>query len=175
MEGRLSTIQQFEKFIEVNSKEIPTIHKIFVESPWLIEPTWTHWDDEVYFSNLLKKKYPNAKLKGSNKRIDFISISTGNILNVIEIKRPQHTVNNGDMGQLAKYVSFVERHLGNVPNRALRSVVGYLISGKMPDNREIIKTVEESAANRRYVRTYSELVQNANILHEHYKDKLPKY
>ena len=79
------------------------------------------------------------------------------------------------MGQLAKYVSFVERHLGNVPNRALRSVVGYLISGKMPDNREIIKTVEESAANRRYVRTYSELVQNANILHEHYKDKLPKY
>ena len=175
VDGRLSTIQKFERFVKTNAKEIPTIHEILKKSPWLIEPTWTYWNDEVYFSKLLRDKFPNSKLTRPNKRIDFISISSGNILNIIEIKRPNHTVINKDMDQLFKYVSFAEEHIGNTPNRKLQSVVGYLLAGKMPNNFEMIKTIQESASNRRYVRTYDELVQSAHELHKEYKSKLPKY
>ena len=172
--GRLETIKQFEKFVIKNAKEIPTIHKIFKESPWLIEPTWTHWTDEVTYSKLLRKKFPNKKLTIQNKRIDFMSITSGNTLNVIEIKRPRHVIRKQDMDQLAAYVSFVEDNLGNAPDRPFRDVVGYIVSGSIPTNSLVKKQIDEDSKNRRYVKTYGELVVSANKLHEDYKLKLPK-
>jgi len=35
--------------------------------PWILEPTWTIWRDEAYFSGLLREAYPDEELDEPNK------------------------------------------------------------------------------------------------------------
>ena len=58
---RLETINRLDMFMQKNTKEVPTLHD-YKNAPWMLDPTWTQWQDEVYFSQLLKAEFPNEKL-----------------------------------------------------------------------------------------------------------------
>ena len=170
--GRLKTIDRLKNHIREDSKEVPTLHKYFRKWPWILEPTWTKWNDEVYFSQLLRERFPERKLKEKNRRIDFIAIGTGDTINVVELKRPGHTVSRRDVNQLVDYVAFVNDHLGNDSERGYNSVAGYIVGGKISSDRAARTVIAEGRGHRRYVRTYADLVTVAQQLHALYEEKL---
>src|SRR5439155_12153154 len=105
-EGRLASIDKLKMFVRKGAKEVPDVHGLFAERPWLLQPGWTIVADEAYFSSLLKGEFPNAKLDVPNKRIDFLCLGEGDTLHVVELKRPKHKLQPRDLDQLARYVYF---------------------------------------------------------------------
>lgn len=175
VEGRLSTIEQFVKFIKDNAREVPTIHNFFKEWPWILDPTWTQWNDEIYFSQLLKENFPDEKLTEPNRRIDFVCIGAGDTVHVIELKRPLHKIDAEDLEQLLRYVAFIRERLGNFTERSYRDASGYILAGSESDDyltREKKKILSQS---RIYVRRYDELITVAYKLHEDFRKKLREF
>lgn len=54
--GRISTIDELRKHIDDNSREVPTMHQFFKHFPWLLDPRIIEFQDEVYYSSLLKER-----------------------------------------------------------------------------------------------------------------------
>ena len=105
-QGRIKTIEKFQKFIENNALEVPTIHDFLKEFPWVIDPRWTLVDDEVTYSQLLRDKYPeSSEVPENNKRIDFLCVREGTNLVVVEIKRPKLKASMKELEQITEYVS----------------------------------------------------------------------
>lgn len=174
VKGRLDTIEKLGAYIDGNAKEVPTLHRYFKEWPWILEPTWTQWQDEIRFSQLLSKKYPDGHLDESDRRIDFLAIGVGDTIHVVELKRPKYRIGSRDLDQLLDYVEFVKENLGTVPNRSYHSVAGYLVAGGTQDHRVVRARIRESEHNRMYVKTYEDLIIVARQLHKVFEDKLEK-
>lgn len=175
VKSRLETIDLLVKFMNDNDKEVPTLHDYFKKSPWMLDPAWTQWQDEVRYSSLLKEKFSDSKLKGSDRRIDFLAIGVGDTVHVIELKRPQYQVRGIDVQQLANYVGFVKNHLGNDPNNGYRDVAGYLVIGRRSNDPGVRELISMSEKSRYYIRTYDDLVVSAKRLHKHFEDKLIEF
>ena len=55
----------------------------------MLDPSWDYLDDEVYYSDLLRKRFPDEdESLDENRRIDFLCLGYGQTLNVVELKRP---------------------------------------------------------------------------------------
>ena len=92
-EGRISTITKFQQLIDQGAMEVPTLHKFLKEFPWVIDPRWTLVDDEVYYSRLLRERFPESDtIPEADRRIDFLCVGVGDVLYVVEIKRPSPSV-----------------------------------------------------------------------------------
>ena len=172
VKSRMETINHLVKFMKENVKEVPTLHDYFKDSPWMLDPAWTQWQDEVKYSDLLKEKFPDDKLKESDRRIDFLSIGVGDTVHVIELKRPQYRVRDMDLVQLSRYVGFVKNLFGNDPNTGYKDVAGYLVVGKRSDDAGVREMTHLYENSRYYIRTYEDLVTTARRLHKHFEDKL---
>lgn len=168
-EGNLKTIEKLDQFIKTNAKEVPTIHKYFKEFPWVLDPRWTDYQDEVYYADLLRKKFPDIEKPEENRRIDFMAIGFGDTVHVIELKRPGTHIGKGELQQIEDYVLFIRSRLaGTDPHVSYHDAAGYLICEEMVDageNKERIKNLEK---NRIYIRQYSELLSMARRLHQKY-------
>ena len=172
--GRMQAIEQLEKHIDKNSKEIPTMHEFFQKWPWILDLTWTQYNHEVRYSKLLRENFPDEELEESDRRIDFISIGTGDTINVIELKRPGHSINPKDIDQLLDYVGFIEEHLGTDSERGYNQVCGYLIAGKIQTDRVTRKKMKSLVNDRLYVRTYEDLSTVSRRLYSDFTEKLKK-
>lgn len=172
VKGRLAAIEKFGNLIDNNAREVPELHEFFKQWPWILEPTWTKWQDEVSYSKLLKEKYPDRTLNEPNRRIDFISIGVGDTINVVEIKRPQYKICSKDLDQLTDYVSFVKSNLGNTPGRGYQDVSGCIVAGAISSDHLTTTKIDESKHFRRYVKTYEDLIVTAKNLHSDFEKKL---
>ena len=173
--GRLETIKRLVRFVDENAKEVPTLHDYFKDSPWMLEPTWTQWQHEKHFSDLLKEHFPDEDLDESDRRIDFVSIGVGDTVHVVELKRPDYRVRDRDLVQLTKYVGFVKERLGNVHGRGYADAAGYLVVGKRSNDsgtREFVRMAERS---RQYIKTYEDLITDAKRLHSDFEKKLEEF
>ena len=175
VKGRLDAIGQLGKHIDKNSKEIPTLHKYFKKWPWILEPTWTRWQDEVRFSKLLIRKFPDKKLDEKDRRIDFISIGVGDTIHVVELKRPGYKIKNADFDQLTDYVGFMREQLGNTPGRGYNAVAGYMVCGDIQQDRITRLRIQSAEKDRMYVKKYEELIVVARQLHEEFEKKLDEF
>ena len=109
---RVNVIKQLENFID----KIPDcleeeFQKILKSSPWLINPEWTLLQSNQTletlrhsFQTYLNKKNNNTEFKKDekSKRPDFI-MDHGQILLIVEIKRPSHKLSNEEYERLEKY------------------------------------------------------------------------
>ena len=169
--GRISTIEELSKHMEENSKEIPTTHQFFKQFPWLLDPRIIEFRDEVTFSKLLKEKYPDNESEESDRRIDFVCTSVSSNRFIIELKRPHHTINAKDIDQAAHYRAFLSNHIGNEPASASQ-IVAYVVGGKRSqDHFAQSKIATYSKTGEVYVKTYSELFENAKKYHQEFIDK----
>ncbi len=169
--GRISTINELRKHIDDNSWEVPTMHQFFKQFPWLLDPRIIEFQDEVSYSKLLRKHYAEKELTESDRRIDFVCTSVSNSRFIIELKRPRHTVNAKDIEQAAQYRVFLENHIGNTLESASQ-VVAYIVGGKRssdPYAQSKMKTY--CTTGQIYVKTYSELLENAKTYHQEFIEK----
>jgi len=175
VKGRLQAIEQFNEMIKTDAREVPELHNFFAKFPWILDPSWIEVYDEVYYSDLLRKNFPDVKLEGPNRRIDFVCMGVGDTVHVVELKRPSHRINWNDLDQLEKYVAFVRGKLGTSPRRSYGSTAGYILAGDTVDKyavREKIKTLQKS---RMYVLKYEDCLKIARRLHEIFSKKLEEF
>jgi hypothetical protein len=176
VKGRLETIEQFDHMIKTNAKEVPTIHKFFAKFPWILDPSWIEVYDEVPYSTLLRKKYPDDKLKESDRRIDFVCMGVGDTVHVVELKRPDHKINWEDLNQLERYVTFIRGKLGtSCRGRSYRSAAGYIVAGDIVDKNEIQERMKNMELSRMYVLKYEDCLRSAQRLHEIFSEKLEEF
>ncbi|MBI1658853.1 MAG: ATP-binding protein [Thaumarchaeota archaeon] len=173
--GRLEAIKRLVRFVDENAKEVPTLHDYFKDSPWMLEPTWTQWQHEKHFSDLLKDNFPDEELEETDRRIDFLSIGVGDTVHVVELKRPGYRVKDRDLVQLTKYVGFVKDRLGNVHGRGYADAAGYLVVGKRSTDSGTREFVQMAEKSRQYIKTYEDLITDARRLHRDFEEKLEEF
>ncbi len=167
---RIDTIINFERLIQENAKEVPIMHNFFKKFPWLLDPRIMEFRDEVTYSKLLKEEFQERDLEDKNRRIDFLCIRFGGIFFVIELKRPGHVLQYKDIEQAKDYRSFIEQHLGTEHNE---KIIAYIVVGKIPEgNRKVNDEIDtQKKAQKIFIRTYHELLQNAKNYHRELIDR----
>ena len=173
-EGRITTIEKLQNLIEQDALEVPTLHNFLKEFPWVIDPHWTLVDDEVRYSDILRKRYPEPTEKPEkDRRIDFLCVREGGHLSVVEIKRPGTTVSMNEFAQIEEYVTFMEHHVGQTtdPKYQIHSVTGYLLCGKVSNSIIAQGRRRRLAETRIYVRLYSDLLNTVRELHKEFIER----
>lgn len=174
-EGRITAIEKLQKLIDENALEVPDLHNFLKEFPWVLDPRWTLVADEVYFSSLLRKEFPeDDTVLEKDRRIDFLCVSEGDNLVVVEIKRPQSKASRKELGQIEEYVLFLRGLKNNTtdPEHRFRDVVGYLLCGDLVNTDFVQGRRDNLASSRIYVRRYGDLLRTVKKNH---RDFLERY
>ena len=168
--GRIATIEKLQDLIEKNALEVPTLHNFLKEFPWVIDPLWTLVDDEVRFSDMLKKEFPDSDIAEQDRRIDFLCVRESTNLVVVEIKRPGSKASNKELDQIFHYVSFVRHYVQRTKDPVLstKNVVGYLLCGDLVENYEVRAKVEAFEKSQIYVRRYGDLLDRVKRIHQEF-------
>ena len=176
-EGRIETIKKFQGLVEDDAMEVPTLHNFLKEFPWIIDAKWVLVDDEVYYTQLLREKFPESdEIPEENRRIDFLCVRGPHDLVVVEIKRPGHRASRHDLNQIEDYVNFVRTEVVKTtdPAYAQTKVMGYLICGNTVDVAVIQERVRNLAAADIYVRRYRDLLSSVEGMHREFLDRYEK-
>jgi len=175
VKGRLQAIEHFDRMIKTDAREVPELHDFFVKFPWILDPSWIEVYDEVYYSDLLRKNFPDDRLDEPNRRIDFVCIGVGDTVHVVELKRPSHAVNWADLDQLERYVAFVRGKLGSSPRRSYGSAAGYIVAGDIVDKYDVREKIKTLMLSRMYVLKYEDCLKSARRLHGIFSKKLEEF
>lgn len=162
--GRTETIKKFEDFINENSSETKVIQPFLEKFPWILEPRMTVFDREKTFSSLLREAFPNEKLEGPNKRIDFLCSNINGDVIIIELKRPNIKITSKEIMQALEYGVFLKEKRQN-----LKSIKIILISDRFdmdPLAETMYKAMEEKGDF--LIKSYTELIDQAKNYHKHF-------
>lgn len=165
--SRVEVIKKFEELLNVDTKEVPTLHNFLKSFSWLLDPRILEFRDEVTYSKLLKETYPEEKLDEKNRRIDFLcSNALGEILYVIEIKRSQYVIDHDAIEQAFDYGNFLLEKYSS--QSGFSRVVCFVIGGSK-SNERIFRGKEKAYADAGnvFVKTYRELLEQSK---EHHKE-----
>lgn len=169
---RIDTIRNFEKLIKENAREVPTMHQFFKKFPWLLDPRIMEFRDEVRYSQILRERFSEEDSEEKDRRIDFLCVRFGGIFFVIELKRPAHTLKYKDIDQAKDYRAFVEQHIGTEYHE---KVIAYIVVGKIPDDRKVLDEIDtQKKAQKIFIKTYDELLQNAINYHNEFIERYKK-
>ena len=93
-------------------------------------------DDEVWFSALLREKFPEPEdLPEGDRRIDFLCVREGTNLVVVEIKRPGLKASIKHLDQIEEQVNFARDYISKTtdPELQYKTATGYLLCGNLVD------------------------------------------
>ncbi len=112
IEARLKAIEELQRFIHEGAREVPTIHKHIKKYPWLIDPRWNLFGEELDLRKLGIGSDPSEPGPG---RVDFVFAlgpsqpDTHDELLLVEIKRAtdsdgkQHAVSRDEVNTFIGY------------------------------------------------------------------------
>jgi len=167
-EGRINTINQFEKYINANVSETKVMQKFLENFPWILDPRMTNFEREVTYSKWLRENFPEDKLEESNKRIDFLCSNNNGIVHIIELKRPKIKIGSDEINQCAQYQEFIEKKCPDT----VREVKTILISENHNYSPGVTKQVEALTRNGDFeIKSYSDLLSAARQYHKEYINK----
>jgi len=167
-DGRINTINQFEKYINDNASETKVMQKFLENFPWILDPRMTSFEREVTYSGWLKEHFPEEKLEGSNKRIDFLCSNNNGIVHIIELKRPKIKIGSDELNQCTQYKEYIEQRCPDT----VTEVKTILIS----ENHNYapgVKTQVDALTDRGNfeIKSYSDLLSTARQYHKEFIDK----
>ena len=137
IEARLSTIHRLEWAINSGATEVPEIHEIIKEFPWLLDPRWSLLGDEVDLDTLTEVYEPKID-EETGDILDFLFVlqpkqpASLDQLLVVEIKRGYksngkvHNVSEPEVNKFHSYVLGVRDHYSR--NTVRPTVSGLMIA-----------------------------------------------
>ena len=155
--GRITTIEQFDKYVKDNASENKVIQKFLEEFPWLLDPKMSKFEREVTYTNLLKRKFDDSDKAEHDRRLDFLCTDNAGEVHVIELKRPSIKITEKELQQISEYVEFIQ----NKFPKTVGYIKGYLISDNMtfsPGAKLMADSLESKGV---YVKSYSDLLAEA--------------
>ena len=166
--SRVEVIKKFEDYINTETKEVPTLHNFLKKFSWLLDPRILEFRDEVTYSKLLKETYPDDKLDGKDRRIDFLcSNALGEILYVIEIKRSTYKVDAEALEQAYNYGVFLAEKFAS--ETGFSRVACYVVGGEKSSD-YIFRSKEKTyiQSGEVFVKTYRELLEQSKEYHKEF-------
>ncbi|MBI2788987.1 MAG: hypothetical protein HYX59_09930 [Elusimicrobia bacterium] len=132
-DDRVNVIKTVEKLKDDEKTLEEAFQKLIESAPWLIEPGWAPITANQSFMTLRKEfqKFYKAKtgqelvlgdFSDDSKRADFVMSNQGGIVQIIEIKRPGHALENKELDRINKYIELMREFLqakGQEPFRKL--------------------------------------------------------
>lgn len=135
--ARLAELAGFGKIADDRVKVIKTVEtlkdnpdtlesafqELITNAPWLVNPTWspiaanqTFETLREEFAKFFKKKTGTDLIlddfSDSARRADFVLSSQDNAIQIIEIKKPGHSLQNDEMERIQKYIDLMDEFLG---------------------------------------------------------------
>jgi hypothetical protein len=121
-EDRIRVIETVEKLKDDPNTLESAFQTLIETSPWLIDPQWSPITANQSFSTLRKEFIKFFKQKTGTdlnltdfsdpkKRADFVMSSQDNIIQIIEIKQPQHKLADEEVDRIVKYRDLMDEFL----------------------------------------------------------------
>lgn len=169
-EVRIETIKKFKENIDNDAKEVPVMHNFFKNFPWLLDPRIMNFQDEVRYSDLLKKHYVESEeIPENDRRLDFLCQDFAETFFIIELKRPGKVITDKELLQALDYASFIRSQLGNTYGH---KIVCYVIGNRLSKDDSTKELAESLASSSKvYLKTYSELLTSASNYHKEFIEK----
>ena len=161
-EGRIQTIDSFEKMIIENKSERDVIQPFIEEFPWLLDPKLISFEREVTYLKLLRENCDDSNLGDeSNRRIDFLTSMSDNTLYIFELKRPNLKVKTDYVTQVYDYESFIHKVNPNI------NVKTFLVTNNCEIERTAQSMIDSAVKTNKFeIKTYTELLSAARSYHK---------
>ena len=126
-DDRVKVIESLETLKDTPGTLEAAFQKLLAEAPWLINAEWSPIIANRTFSTLRQEFRKFYKQKTgeeldlgefilASKRTDFVLTSQDNVLQIVEIKPPDHIMINDDMDRLNNYVEAMREFLNDPAN-----------------------------------------------------------
>ena len=174
--ARLETIESLDAAIKAGATEVPEIHNIIREFPWLLDPRWSLMGDEVDISTL-GEPYEETVDDETGERIDFLFAlqptppANFDELLVVEIKRGRkrngilHRVSREEVNKFHGYVIGVENRLKATRTNPPR-ITGLMIANGYSNNANLTKASYELLPTPKLeFKTWGDVIENTHRLH----------
>lgn len=175
IQARLETISKLKETLAQGAREIPTIHNIIRDDPWLVDPRWALLDDEVDLATLNINYKPEVDTE-TGKQLDYLFVlkpnapaATDEVI-VLEIKRA--SMANGAIRKASReevynfhsYVVAVRDHFNQNTNPP--AVRGLMICEAYTAQADLVrKSLQSSQDIRIEFKTWTRVVEDTEKLH----------
>jgi hypothetical protein len=174
-DGRISAINQLEKYINRGALEVKEIQPLLTNNLWLLNMRWNEASEQKTYSKLLRENCKEPKeLEEENRRIDIVGITEGGRMTIVEIKRPEKTLNRKDLEQIAQYVDWARANIMGTGPDAPRQISGLLIVGKLSDKGDVGEQISRLAGSDIRVEIYRDLYEAARKEYKEVERRLEK-
>lgn len=111
---KVEVINKLEEKINQGVEDESQFQEIVENATWLLNPEWKPLSSdegirrfrgrfESWYEQEYEEEISTTTTTAESKRPDFVMVSRGNVLLVIEIKPPGHTFRSGDLERLSNY------------------------------------------------------------------------
>ena len=176
IQARLETIERLDVAIKAGATEVPEIHGVIKQFPWLLDPRWSLLGDEVD-PNTLGETYTPTIDDETGDIIDFLFIlqpkapAVADELLVVEIKRGYksngrlHRARDTEVQKFHSYVLGVREHYASA-NTAVPTVHGLMIANSYSDRaNRLRRSLERLQDVRLDFQTWDAVINNTRALH----------
>ncbi|QYU69275.1 ATP-binding protein [Leptolyngbya sp. 15MV] len=119
---RVDVIERLEHHKDDAATIEAVLQDLLESAPWLINPQWSpitanqtfetfREEFKKFYKKREKKDLTLKPVRDSNKRADFVMSSQDNAIQIIEIKRPGHTLTDAEFARLVKYDELMSEFL----------------------------------------------------------------
>jgi hypothetical protein len=174
IEARLSTIAKLRTAVESGAREVPELHKIVKEDPWLLDPRWHLLDDEVDMTKLGIEYEPEYDEEGH--RLDYMfglipkEPAPIDEIIVVEIKRGSDKHGNPRIAtedEVNKFHSYVldaiEKESANHPPALVRGLM--IAQGYTHNGDRVKRSLEQNPALNIRFRTWDRVIAETERMH----------
>ena len=175
IQARLGTIERLNNAIRAGATEVPEIHKVIKEFPWILDPRWSLLGDEIDLSTLQENYEPTLDPE-TGQRLDFLFIlrpkepAPFDQLLVVEIKRGiksngrVHKVSEDEVNKFHSYVLGVYADYDR--NTAPPAVSGLMIAnGYTARADRTRRSLEQVREVKLEFQTWEHVIENTRRLH----------
>ena len=173
IEARLKAIEELQRFINEGAREVPTIHNHIKDNPWLIDPRWNLFGNEIDLRTF--GIVPEHDESGS--RVDFLFAlgpsqpDTHDELLLVEIKRAalkdgrRHAVSSDEVNRFHKYALQMKRTQRN--NSSPYLLTALMIAQEYADEAQEVKGSLETVKGMNLIfRTWDHVLLETERLHK---------
>jgi len=151
-----------ERTYEIRGEK--SIHRLLERAMWIVDERYWLMHSNAQLRTVVTKQLAKEDVKHKANRPDFVCGTVDKKLIIIEIKRPSHTLDVGDLNQLERYVVLCNKY--DDDHTSFDAIlVGHVQSDEL---RQTMKVRKETFK----VRTYTQLVSDTERRYKQYLDAL---
>jgi hypothetical protein len=132
-EDRVKVIERLEELKDDSDSLEGALQQLITEAPWLIDPQWSPMSANQRFATL-KSEFEKAYKKQTGneiklnefsdpkKRADFVLAGHEGRIEIIEIKKPNHALDNTDYERIDVYNQVMEEFLNDPGNSEFKKM-----------------------------------------------------